>query len=191
MTNPNRAALRAVYAKKRGSSDGYDAFFAGLADVDRANRKAAIAKTRAEKPAPLREFSLKTLDGQVVSPASLRGKTAVINTWGMWCGPCVAEMPEFQKLATKFAGDSTVKILTIDNDPNTDELRAWMAKKGYTFTTLIDDGHLKRSGIDTYPTTWFVDPSGRIVFTKTGWSEQLVEEFTWRVEMIKNRPAVP
>jgi tetratricopeptide (TPR) repeat protein len=191
VTNPNRPALRAVYAKKRGSLDGYDAFFAGLADADRANRKAAIAKTRAEKPAPLREFSLKTLDGQVVSPASLRGKTAVINNWGMWCGPCVAEMPEFQKLATKFASDSTVKILTIDNDPNTDELRAWMAKKGYTFMTLIDDGYLKRGGVDTYPSTWFVDSSGRIVFTKTGWSEQLVEEFTWRIEMIKSGLAVP
>jgi tetratricopeptide (TPR) repeat protein/peroxiredoxin len=190
-SNPNRAALRAVYAKKRGSLDGYDAFVAGLADVDRANRKAAIAKSRADKPTPLREFSLKTLEGEAVSPASLRGKTAVINNWGMWCGPCVAEMPEFQKLATKFASDSTVKILTIDNDPNTDELRAWMAKKGYTFTTLIDDGYLKRSGINSYPTTWFVDPSGRIVFTKTGWSEQLVEEFIWRIEMIKSGSAIP
>ena len=189
--NPNRAALRAVYTRKRGSADGYDAFFAGLADADRANRRDAIAKTRAAKPAALASFSLKTLGGETVTPASFRGKTTVINNWGMWCGPCVAEMPEFQKLAAKFANDSSVRILTIDNDPNTDELRAWMAKKNYTFTTLIDDGYLKRSGINTYPTTWFVDPSGRIVFTKTGWSEQLAEEFTWRIDMIKNGPAVP
>lgn len=191
VANPNRAALRAIYGKKRGSFDGYDAYLAGLADADRANRRDAIAKTRAAKPAALAAFSLKTLDGEVVTPATLRGKTAVINNWGMWCGPCVAEMPEFQKLATTFAHDSTVRILTIDNDPNTDELRAWMTKKNYSFTTLIDDGYLKRSGVSVYPTTWFVDPTGRIVFTKTGWSEQLVEEFTWRIEMIKSGPAVP
>jgi tetratricopeptide (TPR) repeat protein/peroxiredoxin len=189
--NPNRSALRAVYGKKHGSFDGYDAYVANLADADRVKRRDAIAKTRAPKPMPLPGFSLKTLDGQVITPASLRGKTTVINNWGMWCGPCVAEMPELQKLATKFANDSTVRILTIDNDPNTDELRVWMAKKNYTFATLIDDGYLKRSGVSSYPTTWFVDPSGRIVFTKSGWSEQLVEEFTWRIEMIKNGPAVP
>jgi thiol-disulfide isomerase/thioredoxin len=109
----------------------------------------------------------------------------VINNWGMWCGPCVAEMPEVQKLAMQFANDTTVRVLTIDNDPNTDELRSWMQKKGYTFTTLIDDGYTKRSAIRGYPTTWFIDPSGRVVFTKLGWSEKLVEEFAWRIEMIQ------
>ena len=94
-------------------------------------------------------------------------------------------MPELQSLATKYASDSTVRILTIDNDPNTDELRSWLQKKGYTFTTLIDDGYLSRSNLHTFPTTWFLDPSGRVVFTKTGWSEKLVEEFGWRIDMTR------
>ena len=128
-SNPNRAALKQVYQRRHGSLDGFDTFMAGLADADRASRRAEIAKTRDQKPAPLSPFSLKTLEGRVVSLDSLRGKTTVINNWGMWCGPCVAEMPDVQKLATRFASDSTVRIITIDNDPNTDELRSWMDKK--------------------------------------------------------------
>ncbi len=190
-SNPNRAALKQVYQRRRGSLDGFDVFMAGLADADRSARRAEIAKSRAEKPAPLAPFSLKTLDGRTVSLDSLHGKTTVINNWGMWCGPCVAEMPAVQKLATRFAGDSTVRVLTIDNDPNTDELRSWMQKKGYTFTTLLDDGYTKRSAIRGYPTTWFVDSAGRVVFTKTGWSENLLEEFVWRIEMIQTNTPLP
>jgi thiol-disulfide isomerase/thioredoxin len=189
--NPNRTSLERVYKATRGSADGYSAFLSGLAETDRANRRAEIAKSRAAEPVALKPFSLKTVDGKIVSLDSLRGKTAVINNWGMWCGPCVAEMPEFQKLATQYAADSGVRILTIDNDPNTDELKAWLEKKGYTFTTLIDDGYLRRSNISAYPTTWFLDATGRVVFTKTGWSEKLIEEFGWRIDMIRNPSVVP
>jgi len=189
--NPSKSSLEKIYKTRKGSLDGYDTFLAGLADTDRANRRAEVAKTRAASPQVLKAFHLRTIDGKAISLDSLRGKTAVINNWGMWCGPCVAEMPEFQKLASQYAADSSVKILTIDNDPNTDALRAWLDKKKYTFTTLIDDGYLNRSNIHSFPTTWFLDSSGRVVFTKTGWSEKLVEEFGWRIDMIRNGATVP
>jgi hypothetical protein len=95
-------------------------------------------------------------------------------------------MPEFQKLAAQFAGDSTVRILTIDaRDANVDDLRDWLRKKHYTFETLLDDGYLLANDIHDFPTTWVLDPAGRVVFTKAGWSEQLVEEFGWRIAMAR------
>ena len=151
-----------------------------------------IAKTPAYRiRRGCRRSSFKTLDGKVVSLDSLRGKVAVINTWGMWCGPCVAELPEFEKLSVKYAGDSAVRVLTIDNDPNTDSLSLWLTKRKYTFATLLDDGYSRRSSVHSFPTTWFLDPSGRVVFTKSGWSEKLVEEFGWRIEMIKHPSSNP
>ena len=190
-TNPNRAALQRLYEARRGSSEGYDEYMAGLLERDRANRRREIAESRAKSPAVLKSFSLRTLDGKVITLASLRGRVAVINNWGMWCGPCVAELPEFQKFTEQHATDSSVAVLTIDNDPNTDALREWLAKKGYTFSTLLDDGYLARSGVHTYPTTWFLDREGRIAFTKVGWSEKLVEEFGWRVEAIRGGEGRP
>lgn len=189
--NANVAALKRLYAVRHGSVDGYAAYFAGIAETDRANRKVEIANTRIARPAPLQPFQLKTLDGTVMTPDSLRGRVAVINNWGMWCGPCVAEMPEFQKFAAQYASDPSVRVLTIDNDANTDALREWLAKKGYTFTTLIDDGYLGRAGTRAFPTTWFVDADGRVQFEKTGWSEKLGEEFAWRVDMLRRAPAAP
>jgi hypothetical protein len=83
------------------------------------------------------------------------------------------------------AGDADVAILTIDNDPNPDDGPRWMKEKGYTFPVLLDQGYVSQVGITTCPTTWFLDREGRKAFDKVGWSEKLVEEFSWRVEAIQ------
>jgi len=120
-----------------------------------------------------------------VDSGRLRGRVLVVNYWGTWCGPCVAEMPEFQKFHEKYKNDPGVAVVTIDNDPNPDDVRTWMAKHKYDFPVLLDDGYVGKSGIHAFPTTWFVDPTGKIDFVKVGWSESLAEEFGWRVEALR------
>jgi hypothetical protein len=76
-------------------------------------------------------------------------------------------------------------VLTINNDTNLDTVREWMTNHEYDFRVLWDDGYLDKVDVHLFPTTWFVDPEGRIAFVKEGWSESLAEEFSWRVEALR------
>jgi len=60
-----------------------------------------------------------------------------------------------------------------------------MAKNRYDFPVLLDDGWVHRAGVSAFPTTWFLDPHGRIAFKKEGWTEKLVDQFSWRIDVLK------
>ena len=62
-----------------------------------------------------------------------------------------------------------------------------MEKEGYTFPVLLDEGYVSDVKVRAFPTTWFVDPEGNICFEKMGWSEELAQEFGWRVEALRPR----
>ena len=183
--NPSEVALKALYEKRHGGAAGFDKYIADLRERDRAVRKVKILGQRIARPAAVPAFSLKTMDGKRLSLADVRGKIVVINFWGIWCGWCVKEMPDVQKLYAQYANDPDVLILTIDNDKNPDDVPPWMKERKYTFPVLFDDGYVSKAGIFAFPTTWFLDREGRKVFEKRGWSEKLVEEFSWRVDAIR------
>lgn len=184
-TNPSEAALKAMYERRHGSADGYDKYVGDIRERDRAARREKILAARLAAPARPEAFTLKTLDGRPVSLDSLKGKIVVINFWGIWCGWCVKEMPDLQKLHEKYAADPDVAVLTIDNDDDPSDVPPWMKQRGFTFPVLLDDGYVRKVGVHAFPTTWFLDREGRKVFEKVGWSEKLLEEFGWRVEAIR------
>jgi tetratricopeptide (TPR) repeat protein len=185
-TNPSAASLKALYAKRNGSDAGYDAYLAKLKDADRDRRKERVLAARLTAPAAIPSFSLKNLAGERVTLESLKGKAVVVNFWGIWCGWCVKEMPDFQKLHETYRDTPDVVILTIDNDENPDDVAPWMQQKKYSFAVLLDDGYVaQKAKITSFPTTWFLDRDGKKAFEKVGWSEQLLEEFSWRIEAIR------
>lgn len=184
--NPNEAALKALYARAQHSMAGYEAFLKSAREGTAPDRKAAILREKVKDARPVPPFALKALDGAVVRTDDLRGKVAVVNFWGVWCGWCVREMPEFQQLARKYAADPQVRILTVNNDADVEKVRRWMGEKKYDFSVLLDDGFVTTNGIFAFPTTWFIDPAGRIAFNKRGASQKLLEEFTWRIEALRH-----
>ncbi len=60
-----------------------------------------------------------------------------------------------------------------------------MADNEYDYPVLLDDGFVTRYGVRAFPSTWFADSNGRIVFEYTGDSAAVYEEFVWRVEMLQ------
>jgi thiol-disulfide isomerase/thioredoxin len=184
--NPNLAALKDLYARTRGGSDGFDAWLERATDSDRARRKSEILAARLGEPRPIPAFALQTLDGGRMASDDIQGRITVINFWGMWCGWCMEEMPDIQKLHERYRDDSEVRVLTIDNDRNTDAVRDWMREKKYDFPVLVDEGYVDQAGITGFPHTWFLGRDGRIAFEQLGWSKYLMEEYGWRIEALRD-----
>jgi thiol-disulfide isomerase/thioredoxin len=183
---PNRDALERIHTGRNGSMEGYDAFIAGIEERDRDRRWQRIADSRIEEPRDLPAIDLAWLDGGRIGADELEGRVVVINFWGIWCGPCVAEAPQLQQFHEKYRDDPGVIFLTINVfDYDLDRVRSWMAEHKYDYAVLVDDNFATRSGVSGYPTTWFADADGRIVFEHVGASAAVYEEFVWRVEMLQ------
>jgi thiol-disulfide isomerase/thioredoxin len=184
--NPNDEALETLYEKRHGSLEGFEAYVAEASSRDATDRKAEILEDRLEEPKTFPAFSLEDLSGDTVSSDELAGKVVVINFWGTWCGPCVIEMPGIQEFYDQHKDDPGVVFLTIANDTNPDLVHRFMAEHEYSFPVLLDDGFVRDAGVRAFPTSWFIDARGQIWFEKQGWSEELAQEFAWRVEALRS-----
>ena len=183
--NPNEAALEALYERRNGSREGIEEYLATLDERDRTRRHERILESRMEAPEAYEPFELARLDGAMVNSADFEGKIAVLHFWGTWCGPCVVEMPEYQEFDERYREDPEVHVLSISNDESNEIIEDFLAKNNYDFTVLVDDGYTERAGVRAWPTTWFVDRNGYIQFEMVGTALRLDEEFSWRVEALR------
>ena len=191
--NPCQEALEALYERRHGSREGLDEYLAVFSERERSRRRERILASRLDTARTYEPFILPKLDGEQVDSADLEGKIAVLHFWGTWCGPCVAELPEYQKFHAHYLDDPEVEVISISNDKSRDEVDKYMAENEYDFTVLMDDGYVQKAGVNGWPTTWFVDGDGYIQFVQKGGSSDshLEEEFAWIVEALRGAEESP
>jgi len=71
----------------------------------------AIDRSHAGTAAPAISFEKR--GGDKVSLADFRGKRVLVNLWATWCAPCVAEMPDIDKMA---AARPALTVLPLSQD---------------------------------------------------------------------------
>lgn len=125
---------------------------------------------------------LELIDGSgKISISALRGKIIVINFWGTWCGPCVAELPHFNEAASEYKDTVTViAVHTSDNLPTSkspeDFIAEYYPDSDMIFAKdspseaggYIDQYYLRLGGVSSYPMTVIVDADGVIAFKREG-----------------------
>ncbi|WP_158605982.1 TlpA disulfide reductase family protein [Taibaiella sp. KBW10] len=112
---------------------------------------------------------LKDLEGKPVDMMQFSDKYVLVNFWGTWCLPCVQEMPMLQN-EYKALKEKYVFVMISDEDPQT--IKAFKEKKGYDFV-FVRSEEILQSMIGVFPTTFILDKSQRIIFTKTGSFENM------------------
>jgi len=116
-----------------------------------------------------RGFELKDTTGSPQRLADLKGKWIVVNFWATWCAPCVKEIPEIAVFA-KEQGDK-VRVLGIALDWDDEkQVLAFARKIGHTYPLVLgtDTSEKAFGRMKGLPTTIVYDPSGKLVYQKTG-----------------------
>ena len=116
--------------------------------------------------------------GKVVRLADFRGTPLILNWYATWCGPCRAEIPDFQ--AAFEALDGEILILGVNLQESASDAIGLLDDLDATYPSALDaDGeiaaHYRLLGM---PTTYFIDADGVVVAFGAGRivEETLVEE---------------
>jgi thiol-disulfide isomerase/thioredoxin len=173
-----------LWTKLGGTEVAWAAWSQPATSVDAAKADEA----RWEKPTKaLPAFELSDLSGKTWSVKSLNGKVVLINVWATWCGYCIEELPQLQKVYEQTKGRSDVQILTFNIDEDLGFVEPFMKEKGYTFPVIpalsYVDNVLSQIGI---PQSWVLNPKGDWQWTQVGFGS----DDTWVKDMLAKLDAV-
>jgi thiol-disulfide isomerase/thioredoxin len=112
-----------------------------------------------DKPVP--PFGLNDLDGKAWTLAALKGRPLVLNFWASWCGPCRAEMPSLELLATRHERAGLV-VLSINYKEPVATIKRFLEALPFSLPILLDsDGEAASAWTPrVFPTTVLIDRSG-------------------------------
>ncbi len=114
------------------------------------------------------EFALTGLDGQVHRLSDERGKVLLLNFWGSFCPPCVEEMPLIQKKYEQY-NDGRFEVLGINLNESVVTVQSFVKQYDLKFPILLDKNEVRQQyGVNSYPTSFFLDAKGNIVDVKIG-----------------------
>jgi peroxiredoxin len=179
--------------KSHDAKNAVDALLAGTDVPVRTTRVPGCSTKWAEKEADARKalerwnaepVSIQTIDLDGVAKLAKNDtkKLLLVNLWATWCGPCVAELPEFVTMNRMYRGrDFQLVTISLDDIAKKDDALRVLKENHVAASNLIlsvDDRDKFAEALDQewpgpVPYTLLIAPGGKIVYRKTGAIEPL------------------
>ena len=121
-------------------------------------------------------WQLQDAKGNVVDFKDFKGKVVLINFWATWCPPCIAEMPNLQKLHDAYK--DKVVFLFVSNEKK-EVINSFVSKNTYSFNVYTPLSTSSEFEISSIPRTFLINKEGKIIIDKEGaanWNSEKVRE---------------
>lgn len=115
------------------------------------------------------DFALSTPDGRIVHLTDYRGKAVLLNFFGDTCVPCLEESPWLVDIQNR-DGAKGLQIIGIEMyGASNDAIRSYAKKFGTNYVLVHgNEAAASQYGIGSFPTSYFLNASGRIVAATVG-----------------------
>ena len=158
--------------------------YPGHPAINSANKRYNLEKTNkiiVGKIIPYFELPNMDKPGEMISTKSLEGKYVLIDVWGTWCGPCVAELPHLQEVYDKFS-DSGFVIYSLALDRAPEVIQQFRERNKYKMPWLhsfLENGRdnevYKLLEVTSTPKTILIGPDGTILDVNSLRGEKLMK----------------
>ena len=118
------------------------------------------------------DFTVEDWNGASINLSDFQGKPVVLNFWASWCGPCRAEMPDFDEMYQTYKDEIYFVMVNVtDGSRETvDTAKSFIQDTGYSFPVYFDTA-LSASytfGASSLPSSFFIDADGNVIAKAVG-----------------------
>ena len=126
---------------------------------------AASSSLRAAEATPSAQLNQFKLGAHITGPQatleSAAGKAVLIDAWGIHCGPCLASLPEIEKIAKRYK-DKMVVFGAHSQAGTDDEVKEVVKKNKLSYT--ITQGVTSPVPFNAIPRVFVFDPTGALLY---------------------------
>lgn len=109
-------------------------------------------------------FATETFGGEAFTSDDLKdAKVVMINMWEPWCGPCVGEMPDLEKLYQKYKDQGFVILGVFSDTTADDDATKVLEDTGVTYPILRMSKEFAGFQTGYVPTTVFLTGEGALL----------------------------
>jgi cytochrome c biogenesis protein CcmG/thiol:disulfide interchange protein DsbE len=137
---------------------------------------ATAGSTSSGKGSTLPGFSMPDVSGREVRLSELVAQQQIIylDFWATWCGPCLAEMPQLERIYETYRDRGVVVLGISMDDPTTmGTVASYVHRNGLSFPVMIDmDSRVTSiyNSTRSAPYGVLIDRSGKIIDEHSGYS---------------------
>ena len=115
-----------------------------------------------EQPAPKLEVT-NWMNGQAMTVQSLKGKVVLLDFWGTWCPPCIAQIPHINELSEKYR-DRGLVVIGVCHSDGAETMGDVVKEKGMKYPAAADVDLKTNEAyrVADWPQFYLIDREGKL-----------------------------
>jgi peroxiredoxin len=120
-------------------------------------------------------FTLQPISHGSVPTSATPGKILVLDFFATWCSPCMAELPELERLRADLQTNHDIEFVLVGTNSSGDtpeRVRAFAQRRHISLPVAFDpEGKTMRAlGLSGFPTLVVIDRTGKVRLTHSGYN---------------------